>query len=53
MGWGVRLLYKRNSSGFINRPLYTLSTNQNKINNMEDVKDLEKKVEEVKLERKI
>jgi len=50
LGFGLRIAYKRNSNSNIFPPFYTYSTNQNKPTTMDPVSDLNKKVEEVKIE---
>lgn len=49
---GLRLFYKRNSLPLKFQTFYSFSTNQNKFKSMEEVKELEKKVEAVKVEGK-
>lgn len=49
---GLRLFYKRNSRPLKLQTFYSFSTNQNKFKTMEEVKELEKKVEAVKVEGK-
>lgn len=49
---GLRLFYKRNSLPLKLQTFYSFSTNQNKFKSMEEVKELEKKVEAVKVEGK-